>query len=207
MKLLFKRRPDDLKYWTPSHQRAAHFTTRRCQKKKLIDWFFVCAPFFMFLLLPSTIGYIWCLFSLFEPSCAARLMFLDKNSKKNPWCDGLNWSLKSENNGKPIEIETEWKDRLFRLAVDQLERKNVMRKSASAERWRFPLHLFRDGNLNLNKSQQHPSWTSLMRTTTMSFNHQRDLCECNARLLCLSLLKLVMSKKQMEENVERNHKS
>lgn len=128
MKLFFKRRPDDLKYWTPRHYRAAHFTTRRCQKK--FDWLIFCLCSILYISTPQH-HRKYLMFVCFH--CSSRSINVSRNkkdAKKNPWCDGLNWSLKSENNGKPIEIETEWKDRLFRLAVDQLERKNVMRKSA-----------------------------------------------------------------------------
>lgn len=156
---------------------------------KKFDWLIFCLCSILYISTPQH-HRKYLMFVCFH--CSSRSINVSRNKKdvkKNPWCDGLNWSLKSENNGKPIEIETEWKDRWNGKCNAEKRPENLHFKSNDGD---FHCICSETEIFNLNKSQQHPSrgwWTSLMRTSTMVFNHQRDLCECNARLLCLSSLR------------------
>lgn len=155
----------------------------------MFDWLIFCLQLHSlhFSSSSSSIGYIWCLFSLFEASCAARLLFLAearKTAKKNPaGVMGLIgvWKAKTMS-----EIET--KDRLFRptKSISWNGEKTWCGKAPG----KFPLRgeredfrCIRSGTeiFNLNKSA---TWGWRMSRANV-FNHQRDLCECNARLLCL----------------------
>lgn len=184
----------------------------------LIDFLFA-APFFAFLLLLQHhrmyLMFVFIVWGIVRRSIIVS-RWSSNTAKKNPaGVMGLIgvWKAKTMS-----EIET--KDRLFRptKSISWNGEKMWCGKAPG----KFPLRderedfrCIRSGTeiFNLNKSA---TWGWRMSRANV-FNHQRDLCECNARLLCLvSSYTFVMveisggwwaARRRRDENVERNHKS